>query len=36
VDIAMFQHYSVLLTADALAKTMADIRAYAARRGILI
>ncbi|WP_343595503.1 hypothetical protein [Pseudomonas sp.] len=36
VDIAMFQHYSVLLTADELAKTVADIRAYAARRGILV
>lgn len=33
-DIAVAQIHSVALTADELARTVADLRAYAARRGI--
>lgn len=36
VDIALFQYHSVLLTADELTKTVADLRAYATRRGIAV
>ncbi|KAB0504690.1 hypothetical protein [Pseudomonas moorei] len=36
VDIALFQCHSVALTADELARTVADLRAYAARRGIVV
>jgi hypothetical protein len=36
VDIAMFQHYSVVLTDDELTKTVADMRAYALRKGIVV
>ncbi|MBN3864666.1 hypothetical protein HCU66_20755 [Pseudomonas frederiksbergensis] len=35
-DIAVYQHHSVALTADELTKTVADLRAYAARRGIVV
>lgn len=35
-DVAVFQHHSVALTADELAKTVADLRAYAARKGIIV
>ena len=35
-DIAVAQVHSVALSADELAKTVADLRAYAARRGIVV
>jgi len=34
-DVALYQHHSVGLTDDERAKTVADLRAYAARRGIM-
>lgn len=36
VDIALYQHHSVSLTEDEIARTVADLRAYAARRGITV
>lgn len=36
IDIALFQHHSVALTDDELDRTVADLRAYAARRGITV